>query len=312
MQNPEQYDVVIVGAGAAGLSAAMVLGRQRRKVLLVDTERPRNAPATEMHMFLTRDGADPASVRQLAGEELKAYPSIERRTVRVSDITGTEHDFTVSFEEGEPVGARQVMLATGLVDLLPEIPGLAERFGRTVVHCPFCHGWESRDKTLAVLSTGPAGPFQALYVADRYSDDVVLLSDPSLEIEPAQRAMLEKAGVRIDERPVTAIEGDDTVRIVFADGDPLEREAMFVFPATQSGSDLGERLGAEVLPDGALSVDAFWRTTVPGVSAIGDAGRAPELPGGPASVARCAGSGVEGAMWLDKALFQASMAALQD
>ncbi|OUZ11192.1 pyridine nucleotide-disulfide oxidoreductase [Aeromicrobium sp. PE09-221] len=298
------FDVLVVGAGPAGLNAAMVLGRQRREVIVVDRGTPRNAPAEEMHMFLSRDGADPARLREIGRTELAAYPSVTLCEDTVTTITGEEGTFRAELAGGDVLDARRVLLATGLTDHLPDIPGLRERFGRTVRHCPFCHGWESRDQPLAVLGGSLVAALQARYIADRFSEDVVLVANGPLEVDDAVRRSLTDHGIHVEERPITRLDGDDDLRIVFSGGGVLGRAALFAFPSTTAQTDLGQRLGAEVLPDGCVAVDAFGRTGVPGVSAAGDGARSGELPGPAASVIAAAGSGATAAMWLEQELFR--------
>lgn len=149
------YDVVIVGAGAAGLSAALVLGRQKRSVLVVDGGQPRNAPAAEMHMYLGRDGGAPAHLLADGRAEIEAYPTVERISGQVGAVGGADGAFEVTIDDGMPVQARKLFFAVGVTDVPWEIPGLAERWGSGVFHCPFCHGFETDGLTLAVLANGP-------------------------------------------------------------------------------------------------------------------------------------------------------------
>ncbi len=300
-------DVLVVGAGPAGLNAAMVLGRQRRAVTVVDSGTPRNAPAEEMHMFLSRDGADPARLREIGRGEISAYPSVTLREDTVTTVTGDIDAFHAELAGGETLTARRVLLATGLTDHFPDIPGLRERFGRTVRHCPFCHGWESRDQPLAVLGGSLVAALQARYIADRFSSDMILVSDGPLEVDGEVRRSLTQHGIVVEERPIDRLEGDGDLRIVFADGTTLSRAALFAFPSTTAQSDLGQRLGAEVLPDGCVAVDAFGRTRVAGVSAAGDGARSDQLPGPAASVIAAAGAGATAAMWLEQGLFRADL-----
>ncbi|MGH3147377.1 MAG: NAD(P)/FAD-dependent oxidoreductase [Rubrobacter sp.] len=149
-----RYDVVVVGGGSAGLSAALVLGRSRRRTLVVDAGEPRNAPSSGLHGFLSRDGIPPQELLKIGREQLKLYPSVEVRSARVTAVSGENGDFEVILDNRAVVRARKLLLATGVVDELPDKPGFEELWGRGVYHCPYCHGWEVRDRPLAVLSSG--------------------------------------------------------------------------------------------------------------------------------------------------------------
>lgn len=186
------YDVVIVGAGAAGLSAALVLGRQKRSVLVVDGGQPRNAPAAEMHMYLGRDGGAPAELLADGRSEIDAYPTVERVSGQVSAVGGLDGAFEVSIDDGALLQARKLFFAVGVTDVPWGIPGLAERWGSGVFHCPFCHGYETDGLALAVLANGPDAGLGA-YVADRYSDDVVVCTDGPSTIPDPLRAMRMRA-----------------------------------------------------------------------------------------------------------------------
>lgn len=298
------YDVIVVGGGPAGLNAALVSGRQRRRVLVVDSDRPRNAPASEMHMFLSRDGFSPAELRKVGRDELSAYPSVELRMGQVDSITPARDGFTVGLAGGETHRARKLVLATGQVDLTDAVDGLAARFGRGVFHCPFCHGYETRGMTLAVLGHELPQVMQALYVADRFSDDVIVCTNGHPVPEPAV-SRLAAAGIPVRAETVARIEGEKgDMRLVFADGTVLERQAVYHRAPTRQHSALAEQLGCELLPDGCVRVDEFQRTSVPGVYAAGDTARLAALPDALTFVITGAADGARAAVWLDQELFR--------
>ncbi|WP_185931267.1 NAD(P)/FAD-dependent oxidoreductase [Streptomyces sp. WAC08401] len=271
----DRYDVVVVGGGAAGLSAALVLGRSRLRTLVVDAGEPRNAPSDHMQGFLTRDGMAPAEFLALGREEIARY-GVELVRDRAVDVAW-EEDFTVSLAGGRSVRARRLVVTTGLKDELPEVPGVAERFGRDVLHCPFCHGWEVRDERFGVLAASPMSVHQALMVSG-WSDDVVLflhrVAEEELSDEDLRR--LAAAGVKVVPGEVAGlrVEEDRLTGVRLADGTVHDRSVVFVAPKAVPQTGLMERLGAELqeTPFGAYPVvDATGRTSVPGLWTAGNA-----------------------------------------
>ncbi|MBK3640750.1 NAD(P)/FAD-dependent oxidoreductase [Streptomyces sp. MBT33] len=269
----EQYEVIVVGGGAAGLSAALVLGRARRRTLVVDADEPRNAPAAHMHGYLTRDGMPPAEFLATGREEIARY-GVELVRDRAVDVAP---GFTVSLASGRTVRARRLVVATGLKDEPPAVPGVAERFGRDVLHCPYCHGWEVRDRAFGVLATTPMSVHQALMVS-QWSKDVTLFlhTVDERELTDDDLRRLATAGVKVVPGEVAelVVEDDRLTGVRLADGATHAREAVFVAPRAVPRTDLLERLGAELreTPFGAYPVvDETGRTTVPGVWAAGNA-----------------------------------------
>ncbi|WP_018657628.1 NAD(P)/FAD-dependent oxidoreductase [Actinomadura flavalba] len=305
------YDVIVIGGGPAGLSAALVFGRQRRRVLLVDGGSVRNEPADAMHMYLSRDGFPPARLLALGRDEIAAYPSVEIRPGVVVAARGASEDFTVELADGAVEKARRLVLATGQVDEpYADVPGLAERFGRSVFHCPFCHGWETSGQTLAVVTTVPQEAMLALYVADRFSDDVVLCTHGPREIPAEIAAKLTARGVEVRSAPITAVTGEaGALRLEFADGGTLDREAIYHRAPTRQHSGLAAQLGCEILDDGTVRVNELQETTVPGVAAAGDTAKLPAVPDAATLVSLGAADGVRAALWMEGDLFRADLAA---
>lgn len=302
------YDVVVIGGGPAGLSAALVFGRQRRSVLVIDGGQPRNAPAAEMHMYLSRDGFPPQQLLALGREELAAYPSVEVRQGLAKSAKGSTGEFTVELIDGDTVQARRLVLATGQVDQPYDIPGLAERFGRSVFHCPFCHGWEASDKTLAVITHEPMEGMLALYLADRFSTNVALCTDGPLEFPEPVRSAVANSKVFTMDSKIERITGEqDDLTIHFTDGRTLGRQAIFHRAPTRQHSDLAEQLGCEILPDGTVKVNDLQQTTVPGVSAVGDMAKLPAVPDATTLVVLGAGDGVRAALWMESDLFRSDL-----
>ncbi|WP_266089356.1 NAD(P)/FAD-dependent oxidoreductase [Saccharopolyspora sp. NFXS83] len=272
-----EMDVVIVGGGAAGLAAAMMLGRSRRQVTLLDAGEPRNAPSAHLHGFPSRDGADPAELVKIGKEEARAYGA-EIREVRVS---GLEHadggGFAVHLDDGGALTARAVVVATGLRDELPEIPGLRERWGHDVLHCPYCHGYEARDTALAVIG-GDNRPFtlhQAQLVR-QWSDDVVFFPH-HITLTDDERHRLVARGVRIVEGEVARVvaEDDAVSAVELADGRIVPRAAVFVGPRFVPQDELLTSLGCAADDNGWVRVDPSGQTSVPGVWAAGNVSDSP-------------------------------------
>jgi thioredoxin reductase len=302
------YDVVVVGGGPAGLSAALVFGRQRRSVLVIDGGKPRNSPAAEMHMYLSRDGLPPQQLLALGREELAAYPGVEVRPGLAMAARGVKGEFEVELADGTVVRARRMVLATGQVDEPYDIPGLAERFGGSVFHCPFCHGWEAGDKTIAVVTRQPMEAMLALYVGDRFSKDVVLCTDGPLNLPEPVASAVAKRELPIVDKLIREITGEaDDLTIHFADGTTLHRQAIFHRAPTRQHSALAEQLGCEILPDGTIRVNEMQQTTVPGVAAAGDMAKLPALPDATTLVVLGAADGVRAAVWMDAELFRSDL-----
>jgi thioredoxin reductase len=257
-----RYDVVIVGGGAAGLSAALVLGRARRTVAVVDAGEPRNAPATALHGFLSRDGMNPADLLATGRREVTGY-GVE---LIEDKVLAAEPGFTVRLAGGRALEARQLIVATGLRDELPRIPGLAQRWGTDVVVCPYCHGYEVRDQPLGVVASGPGGAMKALLVRN-WSPDVVLFPGT----EPVEDERLAARGIRVVPGEVTRIVSEgDRLTGVEAGGRIVPRTAVFLMPEFVPADGLLRDLGCEVDEHGWVRVDRAGRTTVPGVWAAGN------------------------------------------
>ncbi|MFF4043438.1 NAD(P)/FAD-dependent oxidoreductase [Streptomyces sp. NPDC001816] len=294
----EAYEVVVIGGGAAGLSAALVLGRARRRTLVVDAGEPRNAPSAHLQGYLSRDGMSPAEFLAVGREEIARY-GVELVRDRVVDATRDE-DFTVVLASGRTVSARQLVVATGLKDELPPVPGIAERFGRDVIHCPYCHGWEARDRATGVLASSPMSVHQALMVT-QWSKDVrfFLHEVRETELTDEDRRRLAAAGVTVVPGAVAEVlAGEDRLTGVrLADGTVHDREVLYVAPRAVPQNDLLVRLGAELreTPFGSFPViDEQGLTTVPGLWAAGNAGGFAEQVVNAASRGYRAGAAING------------------
>jgi thioredoxin reductase len=267
MQN-ERYDVAIIGGGAAGLSAAPVLGRARRRVVVIDAGTPRNAPAEHMQGFLSRDGTPPADLLRAARAEVRRY-GVELVEDRVVDATA---GFALRLTSGRTVTARQVLLTSGAVDDVPDIPGARERWGRDFLHCPYCHGWEVRDQPIGVLASGP-GSVEHAHLLRQWTYDVVLFTHTH-PVTAEERATLDARGIAVVDGTVErVVVTEDRLRAIqLADGRSVPRDAVFIRPALRAHADgPAAALGCDLLAGGLVRADADGRTSVPGVWAAGNA-----------------------------------------
>lgn len=288
----DRYDVVVLGGGAAGLNGALMLVRSRRSVAVIDAGSPRNAPADGVHGLLARDGMSPAELVERGRAEVRGYGghvvrgevvAVDRVDVAGAADAGTSggsaasgHGFRVRLADGRTVLARRLLVTTGIVDVLPEIPGLREHWGRDVLHCPYCHGWEVRDRRIAILASGPMSVHQALLFS-QLSADVVFLTHtaPAPSAEDAEK--LTARGVSIVEGEVVAVTSaaDRLTGVRLADGTVLDRDALVVAPRSAVRADFLTALGLSPEPHPAgigdrIPADPVGRTAVPGVWAAGN------------------------------------------
>jgi thioredoxin reductase len=266
-----QYDVIIIGGGPAGLSAALTLGRGRKRVLLCDAGARRNAGAERVHTYVTRDGTPPDEFRRVAHEQLRMYPDVERRDVRVVALGRDGDGLRATLGDGSEVWAARAVLALGVVDVLPDdLPGYRELWGRSIFQCPYCHGWEVQERRFAWLAPGPEMLSFAIFLTG-WSADVVALTGGRFAVDAAARADLQRAGVPLDERPLRRLHAHDgeLSAIEFEGGDRLARDILFARPP-QRQTELVQSLGLELDEHGYVRVDAHGRTSMPGVYAAGD------------------------------------------
>jgi thioredoxin reductase len=276
VQGTDVVDVAVVGGGLAGLGGALTLGRARRSVLVIDAGHPRNAPAAHMHGYLTRDGENPLEMLRLGREEVRGYGGrvIEGTVVSITPLEGAL--FRLATDEGTSYLARRVLVTTGLVDEYPDIPGLRERWGRDVVHCPYCFGWELRERALVVLGTGPFAVMQAL-MWRQWSSDVVLFQHAAPEPTEEQSNQLAARGIAVVPGEVAAIKVDDdrVTGIRLASGAVYPREAVVIAPWFEARHGLLGPLGVTLVEHPAgigrqVQADASGFTGVPGVWVAGN------------------------------------------
>ncbi|KPV56665.1 pyridine nucleotide-disulfide oxidoreductase [Paenibacillus sp. A3] len=267
------YDCAIIGGGPAGLNAALVLGRARRSVALIDNSKPRNAVTHASHGFITRDGVTPAEFRRIAYEEVLHYPSIEHLQTEAVEVRKIESGFfEVLDASGYRIQAQKLLLATGVKEIFPEIDGFYPLYGKSLFNCPYCDGWELRDQPLVVVSESPT-VFHTAKLLLNWSKDLVVCTHGKSSLSDEQKTSLQSKGIVVLEQPVTAFVGHNgqLEHVRFADGTELPRAGGFVMPRFVSAVPFGERLGCERTENGGIKTDAWGRTSIPGLYAAGDA-----------------------------------------
>jgi thioredoxin reductase len=292
------HDVLVIGGGAAGLSASLVLARARRDVLVVDAGAPRNAPAESMHGYLTRDGMPPAELLAAGRSEVTSYGATIT-TATVTDLVNCGRSgFQAVLDDGSRVKARSVLVTTGLHDELPDVPGLSERWARDVLHCPYCHGWEVRDRQLGVLWNGPES-LRYAQIVRQWTHDLVLFVPESI-LTPADRSQLVARAIGVVEGPVErlVIEGDQLRAVRMADGRNIARQALFVPPRFVPHHSLLTAVGCDLDEQGWVVTGANGATSVPGLWVAGN------VANPRAQVITAAGEGSAAAIAINTALVE--------
>ena len=268
-------DVIIVGAGPAGLSAALVLGRACRKVLLFDQDLGRNRFTKMLHGFITREGTPPLEFRRMAREDLKRFDNVHHEVMQIVRAARINTGgFDVFTADGRSFTSRRLLLATGVMDTLPDIPGIRDFYGQSVFHCPYCDGYELRGAPLAVYGRGKRGYGLSLELTG-WSRDIVLCSDGESGLTAEEEAKLIANGTTLNEKPVARLEGRDGIleRVVFTDGTSVARRAMFFTQGQTQCSDLARTLGCDFNEKGTVSTGKYEVTNIPGLYVAGDASR---------------------------------------
>ncbi|MGO0061137.1 NAD(P)/FAD-dependent oxidoreductase [Brevibacillus fluminis] len=265
-------DVVIIGGGPAGLNAALMLGRAKKHVAVIDHGRPRNAVTREAHGFLTRDGISPGEFRKIAREEIRAYPSVSFVTDKVVSIAGSNGQFQCETAQGRTVKSKKVLFAVGMKERPLNIPGLAEVYGKSAFVCPYCDGWELRDRQLVVIINGAEAMRFAPLLAGWTNRFAICTNGPD-ELTKAQREELRRHRVPVFDAPIRSIDSNDGIvrRVVLKDGRIIPCTGIFFKPKLVTGSDLPRVIGCHVTEAGMVVVDEFGKTNVPGVYSAGDA-----------------------------------------
>ncbi|MDN4056634.1 NAD(P)/FAD-dependent oxidoreductase [Massilia sp. YIM B02769] len=273
IQNPIEFDAIVIGGSYAGLSAAMQLARARRRVLVVDAGQRRNRYADRSHGFLTQDGARAADIAAQGRAQLLAYPTVRWLEGKAVQAAAEGEGFRIVLEDGAAVHGRRLVLATGVTDELPAIDGLAERWGKSVFHCPYCHGYELNEGAIGVIATGELAMHHALMLPDWGT--VTLFLNGAFEPDAAQLAALASRGVALERTPVARIEGE--AEVVLEDGRTLPMAGLFVMSQMRMASPIAGQLGC-AMEDGHagqfVRTDMMKASSVPGVFCCGDMARA--------------------------------------
>jgi thioredoxin reductase len=295
---PLVYDVIIIGGGPAGLSAALVLARCRRQLLLCDNGQPRNARSSSLHGFLSRDCIPPLELLRHGREQLKPY-GVAPRQVTVTELAHVGDFFEATLDGGDKVRARMALIASGVRDHPPEIPGLDDCYGVTVHHCPYCDGWEHRDQSIAVIGHGTSGAGLALSLRT-WTSHVVLCTNGARAMRRSDRRRLEQEQILVRSAPIARIDhdGPNVRAITFSDGPSVPCEAIFFCARQSQQCEIAARLGCEMNQGGAVKTGPLGQTHIPGLYVVGDASRDVQF----AIVA--AAEGAKAAVAINKALQQ--------
>lgn len=280
-------DCAVIGGGPAGLNASLALGRSRKKTVLFDDNKPRNAVTSESHGFITRDGIDPQELKRIAQEELSKYPDVKIKKQRVLSVLKEKGVFQLTTESGEAYQAKKVILATGFKETLPAVKGIEDFYGTSLFGCPFCDGWEMRDRPLAIISDSQ-GAFHMAKVASNWTQDLLLCTNGRTTLSENEKRILESKGIKVNEEKIRALIGTNGKlgKIEFEDGKTVSREGGFVTSEWKQTAPFGEELGCRLNDYGGIETDSMQRTNVDGLFACGDT-----RIGGPSQLIIAAGEG---------------------
>ncbi|MBC6608945.1 NAD(P)/FAD-dependent oxidoreductase [Hymenobacter sp. BT188] len=299
------YDVLIIGGSAAGLSAALMLRRSLRKVLVIDGGQPCNRYTPHSHGFMTRDGETPAQLLALAKAQAVAYSTVTFLASFVTNIAQNGSGFVVQTDERGAFFARRVLLATGVEDLMPPIEGFAECWGKSVLHCPYCHGYEVHSQPLGLLGNGDAG-YELVRLTQNWSKDLTLFTNGLSTLSAEQQRQVQQLGIPLIESPISRIEHENGLMraVYFQDGSRVPLTAMFARVPFRHHTNLAEQIGCEITATGLISVTEFGQTTVPGVFAAGD-NSSPMR-----QITMASASGVKAGSWINRELIDEDLVAM--
>lgn len=267
----EKYDVIIIGGSYAGLSAAMSLGRSLRKVLVIDSGNPCNKQTPYSHNFLTNDGATPAEIHRKGKEQILRYPSVEFKEGLVTDVTTVDEIFEVTTEKLECFAARKIIFATGVTDTIPNIPGFAECWGISILHCPYCHGYEAKFQKTGIFGNGDTG-FELAKTISHWTRELTLYTNGTSTLSPEQVHLLGRRNILIIENEIDSFKHDNgqISHIIFKDTEPEEVKAIYAKLPFIQQCNIPEKLGCKMTDAGFIEIDKCLATSVPNIYAIGD------------------------------------------
>ncbi|MFJ5772205.1 NAD(P)/FAD-dependent oxidoreductase [Psychrobacillus sp. NPDC093180] len=293
-------DCAVIGGGPAGLNATLVLGRSRRKTILFDDNKPRNIVTSESHGFITRDGIHPQELKRIAKEELSKYPDVSIEKQRVHRINKENNLFQVETENGEVYSAKKIILATGFKEVLPDIQGVKEFYGKSLFSCPFCDGWELRDRPLAVIADDQRA-FHMAKLVSNWTNDLIIFTNGSKVLSLEEQELLKSRGISINEKKIAAFIGEEGImeKIQLEDGTAVLREGGFIAAEWKQAASFESSLEYALNEHGGIETDSWQRTKTEGVFACGDTRIA-----GPSQLIIAAGEGSMAAMAVNAALIE--------
>ena len=271
MKQDKQFDVIIIGGSYAGLASAMALGRALRNVLVIDAGDPCNKQTPHSHNFLTHDGKTPKEISTLARQQVSRYDTVTLLSALATKGIKTANGFEIQTNAGDTFRARKLAFATGIKDIMPAIPGFSESWGISVLHCPYCHGYEVRHQKTGILANGDTG-FELATLISNWTTDLTLFTNSKSTLTEQQRLKLNKHRILIVEEKISQLENKNGFiqQVVLADGVKLPLKALYARPSFTQHSSIPQALGCELTPEGYIKIDGAHRTTIPGIYACGD------------------------------------------
>lgn len=272
MNDAEAVDVLIIGGSYAGLSAALALGRALRQVVVLDSGQPCNRQTPHSHNFLTQDGSTPSAIAAVAREQVLAYPTVQLRQDAAVAATGENNSFTVTTASGTVLHARKLLFASGIRDIMPALPGFAECWGISAIHCPYCHGYEYREQPTGILANGDVAAEMGLLIRN-WTNKLTIFTNGSATLQPEQRQRLADRGIAVEEAPVQQLghQNGYLAHLDLADGRTVPLAALYARLPFEQHCALPQALGCAHSEMGYVAVDNFQKTSLPGIYAAGDA-----------------------------------------
>jgi len=299
------FDCAIIGGGPAGLNAALVLGRARRNTILFDHNNPRNAVTQESHGFITRDGLKPNEFREIARKEIAKYPSVIFEKRQITSVSKNGHLFELVTSESITYQSKTIIISTGLKDNLPSIENIFEYYGKSLFNCPYCDGWELRDKPLVAIIDEQVQGFHFIQTIYNWSKDLVVCTNGKPFQNSEQKRLIQNKGIKIIENRIKNFVGENgqIQKAIFENGESVNIQGGFVLPQLTQSSDIAKQLGCEYNSLGGISTDSFGRTNINGVYAAGDASII-----APAQLIIAAAEGLQAAVGVNRDLIETEFA----